>query len=206
MSDDKTSPKREGPTQPGSTAQQQSVSDEVAKIIRSASAEGRIIPHDEILKGLFSKSLLCAGQRDEPLDPDGFIEQSFDVNDDLRVTYDEKGRPWYYSALSMTDTYAGIMLGKEGNPLRLIARTVRESSELYPRPVPLGMFLDPPFGLTGEEIATCIAQAESREEFSDIRRTITSAGNTYLYSRDYLEPDHAAMLAEWLDVGQSENP
>jgi len=28
----------------------------------------------------------------------------------------------------------------------------------------------------------------------------------FLYSTRHLETDHAAMLAEWLDVGQFENP
>ena len=40
----------------------------------------------------------------------------------------------------------------------------------------------------------------------DIARTATSASGCYLYSTRHLEPDHAAVLAEWLDVGQFDNP
>jgi hypothetical protein len=34
----------------------------------------------------------------------------------------------------------------------------------------------------------------------------TSAGHVFLYSSRYLERDYALMLAEWVDVGQFENP
>ena len=44
------------------------------------------------------------------------------------------------------------------------------------------------------------------EGYGDIARTATSASGVYLYSTRHLEPDHAAMLAEWLDVGQFDNP
>jgi hypothetical protein len=36
--------------------------------------------------------------------------------------------------------------------------------------------------------------------------TMTSASSVFLYSTLYLEPAHASMLAEWLDVGQFDNP
>jgi hypothetical protein len=44
------------------------------------------------------------------------------------------------------------------------------------------------------------------DEFNDIRQTTTSSHTIFLYSTLHLEPDHATMLAEWLDVGQFENP
>jgi hypothetical protein len=47
---------------------------------------------------------------------------------------------------------------------------------------------------------------EQQAEYRDIARTITSIGTVFLYSNQYLDPDHASMLAEWLDVGQANNP
>ena len=44
------------------------------------------------------------------------------------------------------------------------------------------------------------------EEYRDIVSTTTSTSRVFLYSTLHLEPDHASMLAEWLDVGQSNNP
>jgi hypothetical protein len=45
-----------------------------------------------------------------------------------------------------------------------------------------------------------------QEEFQDIALATTSMGRVYLYSTHHLEPDYASTLAEWLDVGQANNP
>jgi hypothetical protein len=47
---------------------------------------------------------------------------------------------------------------------------------------------------------------DGQEEYEDIARTTTSIGTVYLYSTRHLEPDYASTLAEWLDVGQANNP
>ena len=44
------------------------------------------------------------------------------------------------------------------------------------------------------------------DAYRDIARTRTSAGNAYLYSTTHLEADYASSLAEWIDVGQYDNP
>jgi hypothetical protein len=44
------------------------------------------------------------------------------------------------------------------------------------------------------------------KEYQDIEQTTTSAGRVFLYSRQHLDPDYAALLAEWVDVGQSTSP
>jgi hypothetical protein len=44
------------------------------------------------------------------------------------------------------------------------------------------------------------------DAYQDIAQTTTSAGNTFLYSRTFLDPAYAAALAEWIDVGQYDNP
>jgi hypothetical protein len=47
---------------------------------------------------------------------------------------------------------------------------------------------------------------QGEKEYLDIASTTTSSSRVFLYSTLHLEPDHAEMLAEWLDVGQFENP
>lgn len=42
--------------------------------------------------------------------------------------------------------------------------------------------------------------------YGDIAQIRTSVGTVFLYSASYLDPAHASMLAEWLDVGQFNNP
>ena len=95
---------------------------------------------------------------------------------------------------------------KGSDDLQLIAAVVRESSEINQRPVPLTIFTRHPFDLDEPEIMDALAAMAEEEEYGDIVRTKTSASGLYLYSTRYLEPDHAYVLAEWLDVGRFENP
>jgi len=106
----------------------------------------------------------------------------------------------------MTETYAMILLQKQGDPLRLIAETVRENSAVYPRPVPLDIFTQPPFDLTRQEVLNDLERMAAEDEYRDIVPTTTSASRVFLYSTLHLEPEYASMLAEWLDVGQFNNP
>ena len=99
-----------------------------------------------------------------------------------------------------------ILLQKQGDPLRLIAEIVRQSSEVYPRPVPLDIFTQPPFDLTHQEAQNRLERMAAEKEYRDIAVTTTSTSRVFLYSTLHLETEHASMLAEWLDVGQFNNP
>jgi hypothetical protein len=63
-----------------------------------------------------------------------------------------------------------------------------------------------PFEMSQEEIQACLQNLAAGEEYKDIRRLSTSAGTVFLYSTLHLDPAHASMLAEWIDVGQSKSP
>jgi hypothetical protein len=128
------------------------------------------------------------------------------ASDDLRETQDQNGERRYYSAQFMTEMYAGLLVRREGDPLHLIAEIVRENSSLYPRPFPIGGFERMPFGMGREEIRQCLDRMAGLDAYQDIAQTTTSAGNTFLYSRTFLDPEYAAALAEWIDVGQYDNP
>jgi hypothetical protein len=84
--------------------------------------------------------------------------------------------------------------------------TIREDSDRYPRPTPLDVFKEPPFDLSQEEILSCLEEMSNREEYQDLSQVSTSIGHVFLYSSRYLDRDYALMLAEWIDVGQFENP
>jgi len=47
---------------------------------------------------------------------------------------------------------------------------------------------------------------DAEEEYRDIMQTTTSVSGVFLYSTLHLDSEYASMLAEWLDVGQFENP
>jgi hypothetical protein len=120
--------------------------------------------------------------------------------------FSRNGIAYYHSVQSLSETYAGMLVWKSENPLWMIAEVVRTNSKLYPRPVSLDSFQKPPFGLTREEIVECLDTMAYHKEYQDIAQTITSAGTQFLFSTDHLDPDHALTLAEWLDVGQVNNP
>lgn len=116
------------------------------------------------------------------------------------------GTPFYYSSLYLTEAYARLLVHKRAGPRQLIAATVREYSGAYRRPLTVEMFTQPPFLFTAEEIRTCLDLMAQTEGYEDIAATSASTGGIYLYSTRFLDEDHAAMLAEWLDVDQAANP
>jgi hypothetical protein len=172
----------------------------VAEAIRRSSEAGRFIPHSELLKKLIERNLLMPGGEESEPAFETVIKKTREENQDIRAIPDRDGTPRYYSSRFMSETYCGILLKKEGDPLVLIAESVRENSALYPRPVSLEMFGNP------AEVDSCIVQMAGRDEYKDIEKITTSAEGVFLYSTSYLEPGHAAMLAEWLDVGQFDHP
>ncbi len=178
----------------------------IAELIRRGSEEGRFVTHGELFGKLMERNLPIPGGGELGPAFETLIMKTREGNGDIKVTPDRDGSPRYYSSLFMSEAYCGILSKKEGDPLVLIAESVRENSAVYPRPVSLEMFGNPPFDLTPAEVHSCVEQMAGREEYKDIGQITTSAEGVFLYSKSYLEPGHAAILAEWLDVGQFDHP
>ena len=167
----------------------------LADCIRTYSREGR----------LFSRSELPEASDLSPDDWRRLFEETAAEHPDLRAIV-VGGETGHYSERFMTAAYAGILAERDTDPSALIVRTVRDESQRYPRPVPLSHFEAPPFELGPGELDACLDTIAARPDAGDIARTVTSTGRVFLYSRLYLQPDHAAALAEWIDVGQTDNP
>lgn len=178
----------------------------VAQIARKQSGVGRFTTVADIREELEGLALLPGAGGEAPSALDEILRTALAAHPDLAVVEEGTGERRFYSSQFMTVAYAGLLLRNEGDRRCLIAETVRENSSLYPRPLPLGAFEQPPFCLTREELLACVQEMASEKVFRDIARTRTSAGNDYLYSTAHLDPDYAASLAEWIDVGQYENP
>jgi hypothetical protein len=178
----------------------------ILKIVRDRSETGELVQAEEILAELRGQRLLESEDIGPKTHWETFLEQVLKENPDVRKITGRNGIPYYFSVQSLSETYAEILVRKSENPLWLIAEVVRENSRLYPRPVPVDSFLELPFKLTREEIAECLVTMGEQKEYQDIAQTITSIGTLFLYSTQHLEPDHAFTLAEWLDVGQVNNP
>jgi hypothetical protein len=177
---------------------------EILDRIRKASQEGRLIETDEILSCLDSSQNLKLAQAHNSSFWRNELEQIILAHNDIKTIVATNRSPMYYSSISMTDQYAEILSRKEEDSL--LAEIVRENSAVYPRPVPLDLFMDSPFDLTHEQIMQRLLEMERSLEYQDIARTITSVGTVFLYSKRHLDPFYASCLAEWLDVGEAGNP
>jgi hypothetical protein len=178
----------------------------IALMIRKSSEAGQLISEAEILRRVAEECILTPSETDPAEEVGSILRKVVGRSEDLHELSAGDGSRHYYSSQFMTKAYAWILLQKQGDPLRLIASIVRENSALYPRPVPLDIFTQPPFGLSRQEVLNDLDRMAAEEEYRDILPTTTSASRVFLYSTLHLGPEHASMLAEWLDVGQFENP
>jgi hypothetical protein len=177
-----------------------------AQVIRKKSGEGQFAGEEDVRDEIVALGLFPVAQEEGPAALGEVLAVTLERNPDLTVVRDRAGSRCYYSSQFMTGAYASLLLRCGGDPLPFIAATVRENSALYPRPLPLGAFERHPFAMPREEVLRCLEQMATREGYRDIARTRTSAGNEFLYSTTHLDPDYAAVLAEWIDVGQYDNP
>ena len=136
---------------------------------------------------------------------DALLELLVNTNPAMATCTNAQGTTVYYIRTEMSDVYAGILAGK-GNPATLLAKVVRENSQLYPRPVPLDLFEYPPFDFTPEVVQECLQKLAATPECADIRFVESAVGTVYLYSTQYLDHDHAEFLAERADTGLTLNP
>jgi len=187
--------------------EREAINKAMAGFIRKQSEAGKLVLPIEVSQVLRERNILKPGKEERPgEDLEALVKETFRGNDDLREIPGHDGLPRYYSGQYMSDAYARLLVRKEGDPLLLLAETIRENSKIYPRPVPMDTFKNPPFDLTEEGILACLEKMKEEDPYKDIAQTITSEGTVFLYSAWHLEPDYASMLAEWIDVGQHKNP
>jgi hypothetical protein len=198
--------KKENTAEPESLKEGEPAPRIIAAMIRQSSEGGQLISEEEILCRAIEKGLFRPDAEDPAVEVGKALTKLIRENQDLHELTGQNGSRTYYSALSMTEAYAKILLGKQGDPLRLVAEIVRQNSAFYPRPVALDVFTQPPFDLSAEEVLHDLEAMAGAGEYGDIAATATSTSRVFLYSTLHLEPEHASMLAEWLDVGQQNNP
>jgi hypothetical protein len=178
----------------------------IANVIRGRSRAGQLVQLEDVLAELTGHGL-ATGEGDDPRS--GFqaiIEEAIARHEDLRGIPGGHGLFYYYSTRGLSETYAKILARREGNLLELIAEVVRDNSKIYPRPVSLDIFKASPFDLSQAEILQCLETMGEQADYKDIVHTTTSIGTKYLFSTQHLDPHYASTLAEWIDVGQANNP
>ena len=176
-----------------------------ADLVREKSKAGRLVSAEEFFLTVQREDAAKPETGRAPGDQ-SWLDDMLAENKDLKAICAKGGASFYYSSLFMSEPYARILLNKQEGSADLIAHTVREDSDRYPRPTPLDVFKEAPFDLSQEELRSCLQEMTERKEFQDIHQVSTSIGHVFLYSSKYLDRDYALMLAEWIDVGQFENP
>lgn len=179
---------------------------EVAELIRESSKAGELLPSSAIEAEIAARTAPAGVSEAEPPRAAALIQEALRAHDDLRVMTDDSGGAWYFSEMFMTGAYARVLLLKTEGPHKMVAEVIREHSRLYPRAVPAALFQCSPFNLSGEEVARTLEEMKGKPAYRDIALLTTSIGNLFAYSTDHLDANHAAMLAEWADVGQADNP
>jgi hypothetical protein len=176
-------------------------------LIRERSKEGHFVLTDEALSELLNRGLLESEKEEGRVaETSEIFGEAIKRNEDLKEKKGKDGLSRYYSSLAMSEAYATLLTRKEEDLRLMMAEITRENSAIYPRPVPLDIFMGSPFDLTQEEILECLKKMGQEAGYQDIAQTTTSIGTIFLYSNQHLDPGYAAMLAEWLDVGQANNP
>lgn len=175
-------------------------------MIRQCSEEGRLIAEDEILVCAANQRLLTSPPVEQAEEVENVLNSVTKNCGDVHELVAQDGSRRFYSSQFMTEAYAVILLQRQGDPLELIAEIVRQNSRVYPRPVPMDIFTRPPFDLAEQEVMDYIKQMAADKAYHDIALISTSTSREFLYSALYLEPAHASLLAEWLDVGRANNP
>jgi hypothetical protein len=168
----------------------------LADTVRKKSASGELTYPEELSTAL-AKSGISTSITDWSC-----VHQKFS---DFREAFTTGGKKCFYSSRTMREPYVRILLRRD-TPIPLIADVVRESSLIYPRPLPLALFTQHPFALSADKVLKEIDEMRRQGQFTDICQTVTSIATIFLYSAQYLDSTYAAMLAEWYDVGQSNNP
>ncbi len=179
---------------------------EAADIVRERSKSGQLVAADDLFLMVKAEDAPKPETGEVQALDESWLESLMVENHDLKALRTKSGTPFCYSSQFMSDPYARMLLHKQEGAAQLVANTVREDSDRYPRPTPLDVFRKAPFGLGHEELLVSLEGMSNREEFQDIRQVSTSVGHVFLYSSKYLDRDYALMLAEWADVGQFENP
>ena len=174
---------------------------EIAELIRARSGAGKITALADI-----EAALSAPVAEGEAATAQAVLQNLVVSHPDISLVRSASGDSFYFSDRFMTCSYANLLALREAGFLQMMAEVIREHSRIYPRPVPLSLFESSPFNLSGEQAGAGLKEMKESKLYSDIAQITTSVGNIFAYSTSHLDHRYAAMLAEWIDVGQAENP
>jgi len=170
--------------------------------VREASRQGRLATREDVLAAMEAEGVFLSpvgleaeAQAAPPEGRDALLAAVLATAPDIIAFQGLSGQTVYHAPDLLSRTYARI-LDRKGSPLLLMAEEIRANSRDYPRPVPVELFVAPPFGLAPEEIEQALRGMAASPDYQDITFTTAHTGAVYLFSTRHLEQSYAAFLAQ----------
>lgn len=114
---------------------------------------------------------------------------------------------YLYSVALLSHSFARALYHTaEDSDVATFVDVVRTESSVYPRPVSIDSFMNPPYLWARSKTREVFEKVRGTESFKDIHETHTSTGVTYYYSDMYLSEAQAKSLAQWYGVERAMNP
>lgn len=126
--------------------------------------------------------------------------QHYEAYPDIE-TISGKDTTYFYSSQFMSGSFARIQIRLRDQDLpALIAGSVREECQIYPRPALKSQFLEEPFSLSQQELDQALKEIEGNPDYNDIKACVTSKSTPYLYSDRHLTERHALAIVDTQDL------
>ncbi len=131
----------------------------------------------------------------------GDLAQDEAYADIVRTADERSGAEYLHSTTFLTVAYAKHVIRSRANdPAYLIVQTVRDNSEIFPKPTSLEFFDCEPFGLKFDDVLTYMKAILKDEACADIKPVTVSNGMVYLYSDKFQSEGQARAMAQWVEV------
>ncbi len=120
---------------------------------------------------------------------------------DIKQLTGPTGLAYLHSDTTMTHNYANLLARIETNDTcALIAETVREESQIYPRPTKVELFYAPIFKIDPDQMEMVVEQTLKRPEYQDIKKVVASTQAVYLYSAKYMVAPQVERWVQYQEV------
>lgn len=114
---------------------------------------------------------------------------------------------YLYSKPLLSSSFAhALFITTENDDFSTFIDVVRTESRVYPRPISILDFMNPPYLWSTEKTHELFESIGDEEAFSDIHVCETSLGETFFYSTRYLSDAQGKALAEFYGVEKGRNP
>lgn len=125
---------------------------------------------------------------------------------DVVLLYGKKSVYLYSKPLLSSSFAHALFITTENDDFSTFIDVVRTESRVYPRPVSILDFMNPPYLWSIEKTRSLFESIGDEEAFADIHSCKTSLDETFFYSTRFLSDAQGKALAEFYGVEKGRNP